>query len=164
MKALFSLLFVLFITPVVYSQPDNGGKKNKKEKREWIKSQKVTYISNELVLTSEEAEVFWPIYNEYEQKAEVLRNRKRKTLRALKKVDEMSNDEAYQKMEDLLALEIEMANLRSEYLSKFADVLDKKRATKVYIAEEKFKRELIKKMYNKGPENDGQNPPPPPRD
>ena len=35
---------------------------------------------------------------------------------------------------------------KEEYLVKFADILGKKKAAKLYIAEEKFKKELIRIM------------------
>ena len=67
------------------------------EKREKIKAYKVSFLTTELELTSNEAEKFWPIYNAYDDKQFELRHEKMKTyLRKLKddNVNSLSEKEA----------------------------------------------------------------------
>ena len=69
-----------------------------KESREKIKALKVAYITNQLDLTADEAEKFWPIYNDYEQKKSALLYETRSQMRnAIKKngeIDALSEKEA----------------------------------------------------------------------
>ncbi len=146
---LFGGLLLLFFSPALFAQPDDDGPND--EKREQIRAHKVAFISTELNLTTSEAEKFWPVYNEYEKKLTAKREAKRKLMKELKAISDLSAEAAYEKMEQLLKIEEEEVALRSEYLVKFATVLDKKKAARVFIAEEKFKKELIRIMNPGGP-------------
>lgn len=115
-------------------------------KKDEIKAQKIAFLTTELELTEKEAEKFWPIYNEYD--AKMLANRKahHQVMKKLRNFNGLSDDEAYSLSEKILALEDERTQIRKTYLVKFAKVLGKKKGAKVYYAEEKFKRELLKKI------------------
>ena len=156
------LFFTFFIGGLAFAQPHDKLTKEEREAREQqIQVQKVAYISAFLELTTAEAEKFWPVYNEYEAKIEKLRRAHRVQMKKLHNIDELSEEEAYTVTEKVLDLEGQHSIIRKEYLVKFAAVLGKKKAAKVYVAEEKFKRELLKKIKkgNHGP-HDG--PPPGP--
>ena len=59
------VLFVLFMSAAfssVHAQQD---------KHEKIRAFKTAYLTEQLSLTSSEAEKFWPVYNEYENKMKV---------------------------------------------------------------------------------------------
>ena len=155
MKQLLFLFALLFSLGIFSQPPKNSPKQERKEK---IKAQKIGFISNELNLSSKEAEVFWPVYNEYESKIEKLRIDRKKIHKKLKFMDELSDDEAYSLTEEVFEIDTKEGNVRKEYLGKFAKVLNKKKATKVFMAEVKFNRELLKKIKkgnNKGPHHDG---------
>ena len=154
MKNLSIVLLVTFASSTfVFSQPKDGPKQDKKE---YIRTQKIAFISTELQLTPEEAEKFWPVYNEYDAKMELLREERRGYMKELKGVDELSGDRAYELTEKILDTEKRESELRSEYLIKFAEVLDKKKAAKVFIAEDKFKRELMRTIQEHDkPPHDG---------
>ena len=145
---------------VAFAQPkDKMTKEERKERQELIQAQKVAFISSQLELTTAEAEKFWPVFNEYEAEIEKVRRAHRTEMKKLKDIDNLSEEEAYAITEKVLNLEGKNSKIRKDYLVKFAAVLGKKKAAKVYIAEEKFKRELLRKIKkgNHGP-HDG--PPP----
>lgn len=144
---------VLLIGATCFAQP--GGDLKHKERQEYIHTQKIAFISTELALTTEEAEKFWPVYNEYDAKLEALRKERRGFAKELKGIDDLTGDKAYELTEKILATEKKESDLRLEYLSKFADVLGKKKAAKVFIAEDKFKRELLKNIHEHQKNHDG---------
>jgi len=158
MKNLFLVILVLTASVnFCFAQPKDEPKQDKKE---YIRVQKIAFISTELLLTPEEAEKFWPVYNEYDAKLELIRQERRGYLKELKKIDELTGDLAYELTEKILDTEKRESELRSDYLIKFAEVLDKKKAAKVFMAEDKFKRELMKtiqehhKKPHDGPSHD----------
>lgn len=156
MKNKYAVLFsLLMINLVAFSQPKD---EPKKDKEEYIRTQKIAFISTELALTPEEAEKFWPIYNEYDAKMEAIRKDRRSYSKQLKTINDLSDDEAYTLTEKILETDSQEASLRKEYLAKFAEVLGKKKAAKVFYAEEKFKRELLKEIHQHDKGHDG--PPP----
>jgi hypothetical protein len=158
MKTLVTILMITLAQTMLFAQP--GGDGPKQDRKEFIRSQKIAFIATELALTPEEAEVFWPVYNEYDAKMETLREERKGYTKELRTMDEITDDRAYELTELILATEKKEVELRSEYLIKFAEVLDKKKAAKVFMAEEKFKRELmdhINQQYKKphdGPKQD----------
>ncbi|MFT4600471.1 MAG: hypothetical protein ACI857_000645 [Arenicella sp.] len=162
MKRLLFILSIL-LASATFAQPGQGPNKQqkKKDREERIKAEKIAFITTQLDLNSKEAEKFWPIYNEYEAKIEENRKSHRSQAKKLRNYDELSEDEAYSTTEKLLELEVAGSKIRQEYLVKFAAALGKKKAAKVYHAEERFKRELLKKIKkgnHQGPPHDG--PPP----
>lgn len=144
MKTLVTFL-TLFIATGLFAQPP-GGPGNKEERKERIKAHKIAFISTELDLTTEEAEKFWPIYNEMEAELDEINEDKRATLKKMRDFEELSDDESYELTEKLFDYEAKENAIRKKYLSKFASVVGKKKAAKVFVAEERFKRELLKQI------------------
>ena len=152
MKRILTII-ALIAAGFTYAQPDDGGdgsnKSKKEQRKERIKAAKIGFISTELELTSEEAEKFWPIYNDMEDKMEALHKEKKSSLKKLKNFDELNEDEAYELVESIFEIEEKENKLKREYLGKFASAVGKKKAAKLYLAEEKFKRELLKKLKDR---------------
>ncbi len=154
----YLLLFVsLIMCSLTFAQPPN--KESKKEKEERIRRDKIAFISTELNLSPEEAQVFWPIYNEYEAELDLVRKEKRKYHKELKNMDELSDDRAYELTELMFETDQKENEIRLKYLGKFAEVLGKKKAARVFMAEEMFKRELLKNIKKNGPPPGGQRGP-----
>lgn len=152
------LLIILLVSVGLSSIAQKGG--NNRDREEQIQAQKVAFISSVLNLSPKEAEVFWPVYNEYDAKIEETRKAGRKLHKELRNMDEMSAEEAYSKTEELFAIDKKENAIRTEYLGKFAQVLDKKKAAKVFLAEERFKRELLKKIKKGNHQGAGHGGPP----
>ncbi|MBL7897960.1 MAG: hypothetical protein JNJ99_05460 [Crocinitomicaceae bacterium] len=160
MKTKITFLMIAFLSAAgTFAQPKDNPKQNKEE---YIRTQKIAFISTELALTPEEAEKFWPVYNEYDAALEKVREERKGYMKELKTINDLTGERAYELTEGILETDIKEATIRKEYLAKFAEVLDDKKAAKVFFAEEKFKRELLKEIRNHegGPPHDG----PPPRD
>ena len=64
------ILLILLISSNIYAQPPV----KKAEMKEKIKSLKISFITENLELTSEEAQQFWPVYNNYESRIIKLRH------------------------------------------------------------------------------------------
>ena len=69
-KLIKSTLLIIFLSFSVLSMAQKGEKR--KEIKDKIESQKIAFITQKLSLTSDEAKVFWPIYNEYKTKKEAI--------------------------------------------------------------------------------------------
>lgn len=59
-KLLYSILFLLAVSVTAYSQEDND-----KPDGSRLEALKIAYLTKKLNLTPEEAQRFWPIYNNY---------------------------------------------------------------------------------------------------
>ena len=124
-KILLLTLFLLNINYFCYSQVNN--RKNN------IEAIQIAYLTRELSLSPDEAQKFWPIYNEC-----------RDELLAVRK--EVRDDE--------IMFEEKVVNIRKKYKTDFKKVLDTDiRVNQVFLAEKSFRellrKELIKRRGNR---------------
>lgn len=163
-SALKTILVLAFISLVgiTYSQPMGPppkGKPAQQEKRENIEAMKIAYLTSKLELTPEEAQKFWPVYNQFNEKLNELRKKRKQDVREAKKnMDELTDKEIEQAIDNDFAFRQKELDLQTEYNAKFKSVLSIKKVSKLYQAEEQFKRVLIDKLKNdkgqKGPKGE----------
>lgn len=156
-KFMTLILFGLLVSTVsltVNAQDDPPPEGTKKEK---IDQLKIAFITKELDLTTQEAEKFWPVYNEMENKVKEQRKLQRATADELRdQVETLSDADIKKKSEVLFDAEIKTAELHKEYHTKIASIIGYKKAAKLLSLEKRFKRELLNKL------NEPPGPPPGP--
>jgi len=119
------------------------------EKNDRIQAQKVAFITERINLTSNEAQVFWPIYNECQEKRDKI-NAQRRTTREYFKQNQLtlSEKEATDILNKFVSIQQQETNLFVEYNEKFKQVLPAKKVMQLYIAENQFKAWLINRLRN----------------
>ena len=138
MKYIF-LFVVMSTTFLTFSQSKGTSDK--------IEAMKIAFLTNKMELTSKEAQVFWPLYNEYNEKAEKLRKVKRSDFSELKnKMDYLTDAQIKQYMNEVLDTKQKELTLEKEYFEKYIKVLPAKKLARLYQAENLFKKELIRKL------------------
>lgn len=108
---------------------------------EKIEAQKIAFFTRILNLTPEEAQKFWPLYNEYSAKERDLRPDFRKG-----RPMDISEEEANELIDSFFENEQKRLNLTKNYYEKFKMILPAKKVVKLHFAERKFKEELLKRM------------------
>jgi len=127
-------------------------------KAEKVEQLKIAYFTKELNLTTQEAEKFWPVYNEMDKKIKALRKDRRKTFKELEdNGDSLSVEIVKKHTNSIFDSEIAEVNTKKEYYAKIGGIIGYKKATKVYKVERDFKRELLMRLK----EERGQTPKPP---
>ncbi|MES2568004.1 MAG: hypothetical protein V4565_14110 [Bacteroidota bacterium] len=115
-------------------------------KRDKIEALRVNFINQKVNFTNQEAQLFWPLYDEYNDKV----NHARKTFRQqfIKMVDftTLTDQEAEAFVNAELILKQKEYELFKEYFERFKKVLPIKKVALVRRAEEEFKKELIKNI------------------
>lgn len=140
---------------------------DKDPKDDKIDKLKIAFITTELNLTTDEAEKFWPIYNECEGKIKEIRKANRKIEKEIQDgYDDMTNEDAKKKMATIFENDAKEVTIRKEYGEKFSKLLGDKRALKLLSLEHEFKKELLDALREQGPPPGppphGQHPPRPP--
>lgn len=116
-------------------------------KMEKVRAQKVAFLTQKMNLTPEEAQVFWPVYNEFAEKKENINKRKRDVMLELKKDWENATDKQKESVADqMIAFRMEEAQLDQSYHKKFKSVLPIDKVLKLYNAEHQFKNYLMKEI------------------
>jgi hypothetical protein len=115
-------------------------------KRDKIDALRVMFITSKVALTNQESQLFWPLYNEYNDKADNLKKSFRQQF--IKNVDysTLSDKEAEAYLVAELTLKQKEYELSKEYYEKFKKVLPIKKIALIRRAEEDFKKELIKNI------------------
>jgi hypothetical protein len=117
-------------------------------KKEKIEVLKVAFITKKINLTSNEAQVFWPLYNELTDKLEANQAYVRQYLKSANKA-EITDKEAEELINaDIIALKKE-AELHKEYYEKFKKILPVTKVAQLRIAEHEFRKEIIQHIKNK---------------
>jgi hypothetical protein len=141
------LLTLLVSTGITFAQGRGGNQ----EKRENIEAMKIAFITQKLELTPEEAQQFWPVYNQYSEKTKELRKKRKQGNREARQqnFDELSDKEVEQLVNDDIANRQKELDLQKEYNEKFKTILPIKKVAKLYAAEEQFKVILINKLKDR---------------
>ncbi|GGH76017.1 hypothetical protein [Phaeocystidibacter marisrubri] len=153
MKALVKLTLLAFLLPLYghAQEPDDRG-------RERIDAMRIAYITEQVDFSTEEAQKFWPLHNEFEAKMEVIRRERHAIMERRMRNPELTNADEEELAEEMLTmfeLDQRELNLKKEYHTKYLSVLSPKKVALLYMAQEKFKRELIRRISNRGrPERD----------
>ena len=115
-----------------------------------IEAQKTAFITNALDLSSDQAQKFWPIYNQSEKAMENIRRQQREALRQVRLGGgSISDDDAYALIENLMNWEQEMLNERKKLVANLKGVVSPQQILRLKRAEEEFKRRLLQAMQNR---------------
>lgn len=95
-----------------------------------------------LNLTPEEAQQFWPVYNEYTDKREQVQQ----DLRPGKQLDQMSDAEVEEQIRRHFEMKQRELDLEKEAYQKLRKVLPLRKVAKLPAAEREFRESLVKKL------------------
>lgn len=130
------------------------------EKHENFRAYKIAYITQQLDLSPDEAEKFWPLYNAfgkqfYQLKVIGTRDIKRK-IKESGGMETLSEGKANEYVSILLNTEEEIVKLKKKFYDQLKNVLTPNKILKLYNAENEFNRKLLsefRKNKTKNPNN-----------
>ncbi|MCW3788568.1 hypothetical protein [Plebeiibacterium sediminum] len=150
------IFFILFITISISAI---GQQFTKEEKIERLKAQKIAFITDKLDLSTKEAQSFWPIYNEFFRKKEMLSIEKKKlTLELRQNWEQYSDDRKTELTDSLILFRLKEAKLEQNYHEKFKQVLSIDKVIQLYNAETQFKNYLLKQIRSQNTINNSDRP------
>ena len=129
MKTLLLSLLLLSGSLSLFAQPGPGPHREEK-----IKALYIAYITQELKLTEDEAQKFWPVHTQYEKDIQGVGV-------DLPELDRQQN----------------VLNIKKKYQDRFAKILGNSRTDDFFRIDAEFKKKLIERL-RKMRENGGQRP------
>ncbi|MGD0340911.1 MAG: hypothetical protein ABSA76_04280 [Bacteroidales bacterium] len=117
---------------------------------EKLNAYKIAFFTKKMNLSSEEAEKFWPLYNEFQdkkfriQQERVLLNRNFNQNGGT-----MSDKELTEAGDKYIALEVQETSLSQEYHNKFKEILPPAKIIRLYQAENQYKLQLLNQLQNR---------------
>lgn len=110
-------------------------------------SEKIAFITTELELTPEEAQVFWPVYNQIAKEKFEKQKQVKTAYASLKNAlaEGTASDKEISKLLDEYIAAKQACNQNGKAdADKFRKVLPAKKVAKLYVAEENFRRQHIR--------------------
>lgn len=124
------------------------------ERNQKIQAMKVAFITEKINLTTKEAQQFWPVYNEYQEKRDKINAQLRSTREYyLQNAASLTDKQINDILNKLLSLQQQDISLLTEYNNKYKQVLPVKKVMDLYIAENQFKAWIISKLRGTAPVN-----------
>lgn len=117
---------------------------------EKLNAYKIAFFTKKMNLSSQEAEKFWPLYNEFQdkklniQEERVLLNRNFNLNGAV-----MSDKELTEAGDKYISLEVREVSLSQEYHNKFKEILPPAKVIRLYQAENQYKLLLLNELQDR---------------
>ena len=132
---------------IAVAQPED----DMEDRLDRLESAKIAFITRELSLTTEEAQKFWPVFNEYTDKRKANRKLQRANYENVRaNFGSMSDRDLDAALSKAIEHEQREVDLRKEYVARFKVILPVGKVVRLYGAEEKFKREILREKKNRG--------------
>jgi hypothetical protein len=141
MKMRINLILILFVFVQAAWAQRGGPYKDK------VDALKVGFITKKLDLTAGEAQKFWPVYNKYHELLEKNRSGMKEILgEQLGNLDKMTSAEADKALLEMQAMRSQELEVLKLYTLEFKKILPTQKVVKLFIAEQEFKRELLRQL------------------
>ncbi|MGZ4034231.1 MAG: hypothetical protein ACXVPU_16500 [Bacteroidia bacterium] len=138
-KYIFLTAYLICFIHIIYAQPTDA-------KRDKIDELRAAFIAKKVNFTKQESLLFWPLYNEMNDKLEAGRKAFRAQYNASTNYNFDTDKEAEAYLNAELALRQREFELYKEYYDKFKKIMPVKKVVALRRAEEDFKKELIKSI------------------
>lgn len=131
----------------------NAQQHRKMKRINWdeFKTMKISFLTEKLELTPEEAQQFWPVYNQFEKKrVELHKERRDFEHNMFKLIDNSTDEEVKNLIEKHLDFQKKDYELNAAYSKKIMKVLPIQKVAKLLKEEGNFRRHIFKKYQEKG--------------
>lgn len=118
-------------------------------KNEKVEAMKVAFITEKLNLSSKEAEVFWPVYREFENEIKLVRKQMRDAAKQYKQKTNATEKEADAYVQEQLTLKQKELDVIKKYIAQFKKVLPAQKVARLLSLEQEFKALLLKKLKDR---------------
>lgn len=135
-KILITIIMFQFFGSTVFAQKTE-------QRASKIESMKVGFISSKLNLNTEEAQRFWPLYNEFTAELENINKDNPKRREAF---DNMTDLEASQLLSDILEDDEKKVALKKSFAERMSREIGAKKTIMYFYMETQFKKEMLKDL------------------
>lgn len=143
----FLLLSMLVAWPLAGAQAQRGGGQQRQERLSQLESARIAYLTEKIALTPEQAQKFWPLYNEFTGKRRDLNLR----LRRLRpnQADGLTDQQLRDNLNQSFTLRQQEISLEKEYFDKLQRVISVRQVGNLFLAERQFTREVLRRVASR---------------
>jgi hypothetical protein len=142
MKRIVIFLLIIICYPAYKSVAQNTN-------LEKLNNYKIGFFTKRLNLTSEEAEKFWPVYNDYQGQRNLIQLEKMKLNRTFNQSESTLTDKQLEEMGDkYVDCLVQESALAVTFHKKLKTVLPPAKVVMYYQAENQYKAQLLNELQN----------------
>ena len=148
MKQIVTVLLALAVSLSAMAQK----KDHKGPDHERFEAEKVAYITQQLSLTAEEAQVFWPVYNQAQKEQRESFRALRLQKKALREAIDAGKSDAEIKplLDAYLKARAEMKDPMAEHRADFVKAIGETKTARLYLSEDGFRNVALRQMAGQG--------------
>jgi hypothetical protein len=141
-----ALTFILLLSLLIVRETLYGQAKDT-QKEELVKAQKIAFFTEKLNLSTDEAQRFWPVYNDYwKRKDKIIEDRRNAMKFCSENMENLSAGEIEKYGDMYINFLKQESDLLIEFNEKFKKVLSPEKVMKLYLADYDFKTYLLKQI------------------
>ena len=140
----FFLLALLLCGTAAQAQPGGGRLGNRLGQ---LENAKIAFLTTRLSLSQEQAQRFWPLYNEFTTKRRDV-NRNGRQLRQANPAA-LSDQQIRDNISQSFALRQQELNLEKEYFERFQKVISLRQVGQLFQAERDFTKEVLRRVADR---------------
>lgn len=160
-RNIFTLIIALIILPLAsaFAQENADSVSNDGNRRKWlndVKDYKYQMLEREAQMTPEQAEMFFPLYQEMENKVFMVNlEARQREMQVFDNFDDATDEDFKQAAQALSDVKVLEAEIEKEYYPQFAKILSNKQLFLLKRAETHFASDLLR-HYNRSRELNSQ--------
>lgn len=122
---------------------------------EKIKALKIAFFTERIGLSAEEAEIFWPLYNDYQERRQQLMRLEKSEVRDKIGAGGYSESQANTILKRYLELEEQQEELDKNFYQTLSERMSATKVLKLFQAEHEFRRRMLREYRNRRGQNGG---------
>lgn len=152
-RSITTLTTILFMAVLACQSAFAQPQRPQEDWKEKMQSVKIAFLTTEIGLTPAEAQNFWPIYNSVSEELDkAMRSTFSSYMELEKALNENKSDKEISKcLERYLAALASQDEIRRESVEKYKKILSDTKVAKIFVAEEKFRRQHIRNLQQHAP-------------
>jgi len=143
MKRGVIVLLIMLMFPVIRSAAQNPN-------LEKLNAYKIGFFTRRLNLTSQEAEKFWPVYNDYQKQKNIIQQEKVTLIRNFNQNESTLSDNQLAEIGDkLIAYIVQESSLAVTFHKELKEVLPPAKVIRFYQVENQYKAQLLNELQGR---------------
>lgn len=139
------LIFTMCLSVTLSAQRPNLSRNNPQRPNvERVKAVRVALLTQKMSLSTEEAEKFWPVYNDYEKEQKKIREK----FQPNKNIMALDDASVEKHLLGLLDMEEELVKMKKKYYQNFSEIIGYRKVAILAKSDREFYLAMIERLKN----------------
>jgi hypothetical protein len=133
-------MFLLALATTTPAQAQTSDASQRKLNIEAAHAERKAIVGQNMYLSSEEAKVFWPLYDQYEKRMDRIEDRHIKEIKDyIENYDSLTDEAAAKKLDEVLAIQQARLDVQKEFVPRFRAAMSPIKVTRFFQIDSKLR-------------------------